>query len=162
MQAATQMLTANIFRDMSNAGAAAELAKKSLEEASKGSTESQKVAQEAYKAALEHQREMTRVAADAAAKLAPFVMPALGGVGAAGGLGAALAGGGGGLGPAMTGGGLSKVGAVMNLAGKLDGASKDGKGVGSNVRAVLDTVVGRASSNGGDSLADWLIPVDEG
>jgi hypothetical protein len=110
-----QALTvSNMFRDMSNQAATAALAGQSLETASKGAGEAAQQASENYRTAI-------KTIGDVAKTVIPLV--------ATGGLSA---------------GSISKAGAAVNLASKLDqkkSASADGNGTG-NQESALESMIG--------------------
>ena len=144
MQAVIQALTANIFRDMSNAGKTAEAAEKALALSADGANKATDASVAAYKAALEHQREMMRTAVDAAKTLLPMIAPEAGAASAAGSL----------LGGATSGGGsLSKAGAIMNVAQSLDAR----QGGSDNQQAAMEGLTGRPVE-GAPAAAEWFIP----
>lgn len=127
LQATLQSLTAsNIFRDMSGIAATSSLAQTGLQAASKGAGDASKDAVEAYKTAAEHHRAMTKMAMEAGAQLLPLVA---GPAGAAG----------------LAGSSLSKAGAVMNMAQKLDAGADGGGGSGAGA--------GSSGDGGGQTLA---------
>jgi len=160
MQAITQTLMANIFRDMSNARETAETARKGLQLSSEGAQAAGKDALETYKAALQHQEAMARMALDAAGMMAAPEAGALGdfgGGGAGGGLGNLTGGGAGvGLGGLADGGTAlaranpSRVGAVMNAAQAADRAEAEGTDTGTHTRSALSSMLGNGVEEKGD------------
>jgi hypothetical protein len=129
MAAATKTLASDIFRDMSNSRANAELAQKALATAGDNEKAAGANALAAAKAAMEHHQAMTQLAIDAASKVLPMIAPQAGIAGALGG----ILGGGGAAGAS---------GALESIAGA--GAAL---GNGSSAAAALAGLVG-GSSNG--------------
>lgn len=107
MQSALQSLTAsNIFRDMSGMAGAASALQTSLQASSAGASHASEEATKAFEAANKHQQEMTKLAMEAGAQLLPM-MAGPAGIGASS---------------------VSKAGAVMNMAQKLDTSKEANSG----------------------------------
>lgn len=151
-QAAAQALMAKIFDDMSHATEAARTLEASLKQSGEGAQTAGKDSLAAYQASLQHQREMTRLAMDAAKTLLPMVAPE---TAAAGSIGKILGGGisgvgGGGLGRLPSNVNMSNTGAVLNAAERLDGKA----GGLQHAKAVLEGLFGSRVNDVANSKTD--------
>jgi hypothetical protein len=131
--AALQALTAsNMFRDMSNMAATANLAQTGIQSAQQGATAAGQQATEGMKISSQQAIQAQQAVADVVKAVAPIlIQAAMGGVAGPAGLGAT--------------GAMSGAGAALNAAGALDAAKDggEGDGDGSNQEAVLGSIIGR-------------------